>query len=81
MLAPDDAIFVMTSQGFFRYTIARTLIVDPTDVAVLASTSAHDHCSDQADYCCVIGEDSHHVRPPLELETDLLQRLVDENSL
>jgi sortase A len=34
-LAPGDPIYVLTSQGFFRYVVARTEIVAPTDVAVL----------------------------------------------
>ncbi len=39
-LDPGDPIFVLTSQGLFRYDVARSEIVSPTDSAVLdASTT------------------------------------------
>jgi sortase A len=34
-LAPGDPIYVLTSQGFFRYVVSQTEVVAPTDVAVL----------------------------------------------
>lgn len=37
-LAPGDPIYVTTTQGRFQYNVADTLVVDPTDVAVLNPT-------------------------------------------
>jgi len=37
LLAPGDFVYVRTVQGLFRYSVVRTLVVDPTDVAVLDS--------------------------------------------
>jgi sortase A len=37
-LAPGDPIFVTTTQGRFQYTVVDTLVVDPSDVAVLNPT-------------------------------------------
>jgi len=34
-LAPGDPIYILTSQGFFRYVVSQTQVVAPTDVAVL----------------------------------------------
>jgi sortase A len=34
-LAPGDPIYILTSQGFFRYVVSETEVVAPTDVAVL----------------------------------------------
>jgi len=40
LLAPGDFVYVRTAQGLFRYSVVRSLVVAPTDVAVLDSTSA-----------------------------------------
>jgi sortase A len=37
-MAPGDPIFVTTTQGRFQYDVVDTLVVDPTDVAVLNPT-------------------------------------------
>ena len=37
LLAPGDFVYVRTAQGLFRYSVVRSLVVDPTDVAVLDS--------------------------------------------
>ena len=39
-LAVGDPIFIMTTQGLFRYNVSGTQIVPPTDVAVLDTTSS-----------------------------------------
>ena len=39
-LAVGDPIFIMTTQGLFRYDVSGTQIVAPTDVAVLDTTSS-----------------------------------------
>jgi sortase A len=37
-LAPGDSIYITTTQGRFQYVVSKTLVVDPTDVAVLDDT-------------------------------------------
>jgi sortase A len=37
-LAPGDPIFITTTQGRFQYTVVDTMVVDPSDVAVLNPT-------------------------------------------
>lgn len=37
-MAPGDPIFVTTTQGRFQYDVVDTLVVDPTDIAVLNPT-------------------------------------------
>ncbi len=37
LLVPGDLVYVRTAQGLFRYSVARSLVVTPSDVAVLAS--------------------------------------------
>ena len=34
-LVPGDPIYILTSQGLFHYTVTRTQVVSPSDVAVL----------------------------------------------
>ncbi len=34
-LAPGDNVYILTKQGFFRYTVTGSQVVDPSDLAVL----------------------------------------------
>jgi sortase A len=38
-LVPGDLVLITTVQGSFRYSVTRTLVVDPSDVAVVAPTA------------------------------------------
>ena len=39
-LRGGDPIYVLTAQGFFKYTVVQTQVVSPSDTGVLASTSS-----------------------------------------
>jgi sortase A len=41
-LVPGDQIMVTTSQGMFRYDVARSLVVEPSNVSVIAPTVTDD---------------------------------------
>jgi sortase A len=41
-LVPGDQIMVTTSQGMFRYDVARSLAVEPSNVSVIAPTVTND---------------------------------------
>ncbi len=41
-LVPGDRIMVTTSQGTFRYDVSRSLVVEPSDVSVIAPTTTNE---------------------------------------
>jgi sortase A len=40
-LDPGDNVYILTKQGFFRYTVTGSEVVDPSDVAILESIPDH----------------------------------------